>query len=660
MNKSSNYSIKKNLTLKLSVLSTLPILIFGLLFISVSYKKETKKIEELKSTHLTDTKQDLKSQVLNIYNFIEEYDKNLEQNLHELIKNRNGEAFALIEHLYSKYSKTKSTQEVKQIIREALRPLRYHNNQGYYFIVDTKHTEILYPIHPEYEGANLKDLKDAKGTFVIQKEVKLAQTKGEGFVTDHWPKPGSDQSKSFPKISHIKYFKPLKWLVGTGLYLDNFKKSTQMSLLKKISNLSVYNKESNFFLDTDKGVPLVFNGKQVFNQKSLMHLTDPYGVKIYERYLKAAKTSNGDFFEYHWRADPLSKKFSPKISFAHEYKKWNWIFGAGASLDKINQSAEQIAKTMRQELNTLMIQQLLYLLLAILVIFFLVQKMLLKLTNSLTHFTALFHTAVEENTLIDISLFKYKELKDMANSTNFIILRLKQIQNQAEKDKLIQERNARFVSLGEMAGGIAHEINNPLFLIKGHLTLLRKKILPENLPTLDKIDNAVDRITLIIKGFKALTASNSTIKKETIHISDFFKQLKPMIDVPLSKYDVELSLDLCDATIKTDSTLLGQIITNLISNSSYAVKDSKEKWVKIKSTCQNNLLKIKVQDSGLREDIPSPQTIFEPLVTHKAPGDGTGLGLSLSKSITQKLNGELFLDHSEKNTTFVLILKLDN
>ena len=128
-------------------------------------------------------------------------------------------------------------------------------------------------------------------------------------------------------------------------------------------------------------------------------------------------------------------------------------------------------------------------------------------------------------------------------------------------------------------------------------------------------------------------------------------------DYLIKKHNIELILPNSQAVLNTDPIFLTQIIINLISNSSYVIKDKNEKCIKIDyHFLKNSQLKITVQDSGLYTDIKTPNLIFDPLVTSKSPAEGTGLGLSLSKTMAQKMGGDLYLDPSETNTTFVLIL----
>lgn len=104
--------------------------------------------------------------------------------------------------------------------------LRYDNGEGYFWINDIQNpypTMIMHPTQPELDGRVLDDPKyncelgTDRNFFQVLVEKALAN--GSGFAFYNWPKPGSDKDE--PKLSYVKYFEPLGWVIGTGAYIDN-------------------------------------------------------------------------------------------------------------------------------------------------------------------------------------------------------------------------------------------------------------------------------------------------------------------------------------------------------------------------------------------------------------------------------------------------------
>jgi len=106
--------------------------------------------------------------------------------------------------------------------KRGISELRYGSDAKDYFWINDMHPKmVMHPIKPALNGQDLSDFKDPNGKHLFNEFVKVCREKGEGFVDYMWPKPGYD--KPIPKLSYVKLFKPWKWIVGTGIYLDDIK-----------------------------------------------------------------------------------------------------------------------------------------------------------------------------------------------------------------------------------------------------------------------------------------------------------------------------------------------------------------------------------------------------------------------------------------------------
>ncbi len=250
---------------------------------------------------------------------------------------------------------------------------------------------------------------------------------------------------------------------------------------------------------------------------------------------------------------------------------------------------------------------------------------------------------------------------------------LKDITNRKDIElELIQERertahDLKLKTLGEMAAGVAHEINNPLTIIKSYVFLIQKKI--SNISPQDEdiqkymeaIRNGTDRVAKIIKGLKSFSRDGSKdpfintpfnlILEDTLNLTQ--KNLEHnQIKIDTSDVDSTLSFE-CQAV------QICQILVNLFSNSKDAIIDQKkDRWIKIKAIKDDDLAQIYVIDSGkgIPKDIRN--NMLNPFFTTKEVGKGTGLGLSLCRGIAEKHNGTLTYIEETPNTTFKLSIPL--
>lgn len=238
----------------------------------------------------------------------------------------------------------------------------------------------------------------------------------------------------------------------------------------------------------------------------------------------------------------------------------------------------------------------------------------------------------------------------------------------AEQQKAKAVNSAKLASLGEMAGRIAHEINNPLAIITGSTSLL-DKIVDENDPKdaqiikiRDRIDSTVFRVARIIKSMRALSRDASLDPFEQVDAGEIIEDCISLCSEKFRAHGVKLIYDKTDnlPKIYCRRTEISQVIVNLLTNSFDAVHDKEEAWVQIDVSENNSHAIIKVTDSGAGIPDEIAQNILKPFFTTKQIGQGTGLGLSISKSIMDAHDAYFYLDTKSKHTCFVLEFKKYN
>lgn len=215
---------------------------------------------------------------------------------------------------------------------------------------------------------------------------------------------------------------------------------------------------------------------------------------------------------------------------------------------------------------------------------------------------------------------------------------------QAAQRKLIQSE--KMASLGVLAAGIAHEINNPLNFIKGGVTALEdytKENLAERInevtPILSIINEGVNRAAEIVTGLNHYSRRpDKPTAKCDIHtiINNCILMLQNQ-----TKNRIQVETMYCPEmlSIKCNEGKLHQAIINLLLNSVQSIDD--KGVIKIKTKKQENLLQIIIDDSGCGISNDNLEKIFDPFFTTKDPGQGTGLGLSITQKIVEEHGGTL-------------------
>jgi PAS domain S-box-containing protein len=223
--------------------------------------------------------------------------------------------------------------------------------------------------------------------------------------------------------------------------------------------------------------------------------------------------------------------------------------------------------------------------------------------------------------------------------------------------------SAKMASLGQMAAGLAHEVNNPITIIHGTAGLLKKAIQaedrnPEKMTRgLERIEKTALRISRIVKGLRMFSRSGENDPAVPTALSEILEETLDLCRERFRDYAIDLRIDeIPAASVRCRPTQISQVLLNLLNNSFDAVSREDERWVRIDFAITDDRVRISVTDSGpgLSEDTKA--RLMEPFFTTKEPGQGTGLGLSISRGIVEEHGGKLVHIPEAPNTCFTIDL----
>jgi PAS domain S-box-containing protein len=243
------------------------------------------------------------------------------------------------------------------------------------------------------------------------------------------------------------------------------------------------------------------------------------------------------------------------------------------------------------------------------------------------------------------------------------------ITERRDNERLIAEqqmqiiRSAKFSSLGEMAGGIAHEINNPLAIIHGKAAQLRayadkgqidaRKVRDFS----EKIEATAWRISKIIRGLRSFARNADLDPFERVRLSSILDDTLELCCERFKNNGIELRIGAVpEVELSCRPAQISQVLLNLLNNAYDAVLDKPERWVEIWIEHKENSVRVSVTDSGTGIPAEIAEKIMQPFFTTKDVGKGTGLGLSISKGIIDDHRGALRLETGSARTRFCIEL----
>ncbi|MBF0524791.1 MAG: PAS domain S-box protein [Deltaproteobacteria bacterium] len=230
----------------------------------------------------------------------------------------------------------------------------------------------------------------------------------------------------------------------------------------------------------------------------------------------------------------------------------------------------------------------------------------------------------------------------------------------------------KMATLGEMSAGIAHELNQPLSVIKTSSSFLIKKlsrcesVSPDILKTLaEEMDSQVDRASKIINQLRMFGRKTGE-KKVNVQLNECIRGVFTVLgrQMEVNKVRVVLNLDENLPPVKGDLNRLEQVFLNIILNAKDAM-DEKESRLKnyeykkiltVSSYQISGKIVVSITDTGIGMDSELKEKIFQPFFTTKPIGKGTGLGLSISFGIVSDYDGSIEVDsRPDQGTTFIIL-----
>jgi two-component system, NtrC family, sensor kinase len=252
-------------------------------------------------------------------------------------------------------------------------------------------------------------------------------------------------------------------------------------------------------------------------------------------------------------------------------------------------------------------------------------------------------------------------------TADFLVKQIKLADEKRESAFRELENSQKLSSIGRLAAGVAHEINNPMAIINQKSGLMRDLIEFDKsfkgkekfLELTDSIQQSVERckkITHRLLGF----ARRMEVVYEKLDINEVIVEVLGFLEKEALYREVIIDLRLSEELPKISSDIgqLQQVFLNIITNSLAAVNDGGQLIITSRQE-SDEMIAVSIGDNGCGMSKETVSHIFEPFFTTKK-GYGTGLGLPITYGIVEKLGGKIEVDSTQgKGTTFTVLLKID-
>lgn len=236
-------------------------------------------------------------------------------------------------------------------------------------------------------------------------------------------------------------------------------------------------------------------------------------------------------------------------------------------------------------------------------------------------------------------------------------------QDITEAERLQQEliQQEKMAAIGMLAGGVAHEINNPLGGILAFTQLLIRDCTPDHpmRQDLEEIERAAVRCKKIVADLLDFSRLSRPKDRQWLDVNPLLEKLFPFLKMEFKSWNIDLEVQLSPQLPRVfgSANQLQQVFLNLITNACHAMPKGGHLTVKTLGQPGDAQVTVVVQDTGMGIKKENISKIFDPFFTTKEPGKGTGLGLSVSYRIIKDHQGNLAVDSAvNQGTTFTVTL----
>jgi PAS domain S-box-containing protein len=432
--------ITRRFLVNMILLTLVSLGLWGLVWIHDEYTAFRAESESLRETHFEDRRVLIRGQVAGVVDYVRYMMNQTETRLKTTIQSRVEEAHQISMSIYMENRNIRTPGEIRKMIKDALRPIRFNSGRGYYFAVNFNGENELFADKPEIEGQNMLNFTGSRGETVVRDMLDLVKTGERGFYQYTWTKPG-DAGTYFSKIAFVRAFEPYDWVIGTGEYLDDVTREIQDEVMNRVVVMQ-FEPGGYFFGSTVQADPLFSNGRITRGTGNLWELSDPNGVKIFQAQIAAVSGSGEGFVSYAWRK--LSSEIPvPKLAYVRVIPEWGWIIGSGVYLDDIDRDIAQKRDVLKAGLRAKVYKSIAILLVLVALVLCWSRLFSNRIRSGMSAFNFFFEQAVTRSVEIEPDQLVFAEFQEIARVANQLVASRHQIET------ALQESNDKFRVLAE-------------------------------------------------------------------------------------------------------------------------------------------------------------------------------------------------------------------
>lgn len=402
----------------------------------VSYQRT---IADIHSKYNTNYRKRLMEEMRSVEEFIAYKRSQTDKRIEEELRQKVHIAYVTASHLYSLYKNDLSPTELRSMVIEALRPIRWDTNLGYYFAGNLHDgTMELVADRPSYEGKVMLQAQDSGGKFYIRDMIKLVREKGAGIYTYNWKKPEMGDEEH-AKISFVRSFSPFNWFLGAGIYIDDMEEKIQDDVLERIREIS-FAQQGSIACIRGNGQTIIDFDKQK-TDRFVGDLLDAQGDNFGHQILQTGTQGDRNGFVHSLVEHPYSTEQGQRLSYVKHYKDWDWILVTSMYEDEMEKAILEESERYRNVIFRDITMFMVIFTSTVLIVLLIAYSYSLRIRNGIDLFTDFFKDAADKKIKLDDAKLTFSEFVSLGKFAN------RMVDDRNLKDSLLKRDELRLDTL---------------------------------------------------------------------------------------------------------------------------------------------------------------------------------------------------------------------